>query len=163
MQKIYRRESMKQTIAGDKSSLRGPKKSSTLLCARKNQKKKKRGKFGYNDDGYPLYATASIDGKLFFFFLLIKKWYFNFYIFLTISSYFPDYDSEEVLTYEEVALYYPRANHKRPIVLIGPPNIGRHELRQRLMQDSEKFAAAIPRKFFFLTTSVNVYLFSRWL
>ena len=59
---------------------------------------------------------------------------------------FPDYDSEEVLTYEEVALYYPRANHKRPIVLIGPPNIGRHELRQRLMQDSERFAAAIPRK-----------------
>jgi hypothetical protein len=57
-----------------------------------------------------------------------------------------DYDSEEVLTYEEVALYYPRANHKRPIVLIGPPNIGRHELRQKLMQDSERFAAAIPRK-----------------
>lgn len=57
-----------------------------------------------------------------------------------------DYDSEEVLTYEEVALYYPRANHKRPIVLIGPPNIGRHELRQKLMHDSERFAAAIPRK-----------------
>ncbi|XP_058792460.1 protein PALS1 isoform X10 [Phymastichus coffea] len=113
----HQRESMKQTIAGDKSTVRGTKKSSTLLCARKNPKKKKRGKFGnLNDDGYPLYATSLID----------------------------DYDSEEVLTYEEVALYYPRANHKRPIVLIGPPNIGRHELRQRLMQDSEKFAAAIP-------------------
>uniref|UniRef100_A0A0C9RKW7 MPP5_0 protein n=1 Tax=Fopius arisanus TaxID=64838 RepID=A0A0C9RKW7_9HYME len=59
-------------------------------------------------------------------------------------SKFGNYDSEEVLTYEEVALYYPRASHKRPIVLIGPPNIGRHELRQRLMQDSERFAAAIP-------------------
>jgi hypothetical protein len=45
-----------------------------------------------------------------------------------------------------VSLYYPRANHKRPIVLIGPPNIGRHELRQRLMEDAERFAAAIPRK-----------------
>ncbi|XP_051164787.1 uncharacterized protein LOC127283756 isoform X2 [Leptopilina boulardi] len=114
----HQRESMKQTIAGDKSTVRGSKKSSTLLCARKNPKKKKRNKFGsnFNDDGYPLYATTSID----------------------------DYDSEEVLTYEEVALYYPRANHKRPIVLIGPPNIGRHELRQRLMQDSERFAAAIP-------------------
>ncbi|XP_014228491.1 uncharacterized protein LOC106653529 [Trichogramma pretiosum] len=110
------RENMKQSMASDKSSLRGPKKSSTLLCARKNPKKKKRGKFGYNDDAYPLYATSSVD----------------------------DYETEEVLTYEEVALYYPRANHKRPIVLIGPPNIGRHELRQRLMQDSEKFAAAIP-------------------
>lgn len=114
----HQRESMKQTIAGDKSTVRGSKKSSTLLCARKNPKKKKRNKFGtsLNDDGYPLYATTAID----------------------------DYDSEEVLTYEEVALYYPRANHKRPIVLIGPPNIGRHELRQRLMQDSERFAAAIP-------------------
>lgn len=37
-------------------------------------------------------------------------------------------------------------NHKRPIVLIGPPNIGRHELRQRLMEDSDRFAAAVPRK-----------------
>lgn len=57
-------------------------------------------------------------------------------------------EPEEILTYEEVALYYPRATHKRPIVLIGPPNIGRHELRQRLMADSERFSAAVPRKFF---------------
>ncbi|XP_044006521.1 putative mediator of RNA polymerase II transcription subunit 24 isoform X2 [Aphidius gifuensis] len=115
----HQREKMKQTITGDKNTLRGGKKSNTLLCTRKNQKKKKkRTKFGgnVNEDGYPLYSTTSID----------------------------DYDSEEVLTYEEVALYYPRASHKRPVVLIGPPNIGRHELRQRLMQDSERFAAAIP-------------------
>ena len=57
-----------------------------------------------------------------------------------------DVDAEEILTYEEVALYYPRADRKRPVVLIGPPNIGRHELRQRLMQDTDQFAAAIPRK-----------------
>ncbi|XP_034952722.1 uncharacterized protein sdt isoform X2 [Chelonus insularis] len=114
----HQRESMKQTITGSKSSLRGSKKSSTLLCTRKNpKKKKKRSKFGPNlNEDYPHYSTTTID----------------------------DYDSEEVLTYEEVALYYPRASHKRPIVLIGPPNIGRHELRQRLMQDSERFAAAIP-------------------
>ena len=60
-----------------------------------------------------------------------------------------DVDAEEILTYEEVALYYPRADRKRPVVLIGPPNIGRHELRQRLMQDTDQFAAAIPRKIFF--------------
>lgn len=30
------------------------------------------------------------------------------------------------------------------MVLIGPTNIGRHELRQRLMLDKERFAAAIP-------------------
>lgn len=59
-----------------------------------------------------------------------------------------EYEAEEILTYEEVSLYYPRANNKRPIVLIGPPNIGRHELRQKLMEDSERFAAAIPRKLF---------------
>lgn len=51
---------------------------------------------------------------------------------------------DQILTYEEVALYYPRANRKRPTVLIGPPNIGRHELRQRLMEDTERFAAAVP-------------------
>lgn len=66
---------------------------------------------------YPLYATAAAE----------------------------DTEPEEILTYEEVALYYPR-DFKRPIVLIGPPNIGRHELRQRLMADSDRFAAAVPRK-----------------
>lgn len=54
---------------------------------------------------------------------------------------------DQILTYEEVALYYPRANRKRPTVLIGPPNIGRHELRQRLMEDTERFAAAVPRMY----------------
>lgn len=56
-------------------------------------------------------------------------------------------NGEESIAYEEVALYYPRSDRKRPVVLIGPPNIGRHELRQRLMQDGDRFAAAIPRKF----------------
>lgn len=55
-----------------------------------------------------------------------------------------EFDVEQVLTYEEVALYYPRANCKRPIVLIGPSNIGRHELRQKLMEDTQRFAAAVP-------------------
>lgn len=51
-----------------------------------------------------------------------------------------------MLTYEEVALYYPKANRKRPIVLIGPSNVGRHELRQKLMEDTLRFAAAVPRE-----------------
>ncbi|XP_054713294.1 protein PALS1-like isoform X2 [Uloborus diversus] len=55
-----------------------------------------------------------------------------------------DLEGDQILTYEETALYYPRANRKRPTVLIGPPNIGRHELRQRLMEDTERFAAAVP-------------------
>ena len=70
------------------------------------------------------------------------------------ASYIPDEDAEneldEIITYEEVALYYPQSERKRPVVLIGPPNIGRHELRQRLMQNVDRFAAAIPRKSIFL-------------
>lgn len=94
-----------------------PQRKSTTLLCGKTNKRKKK-KGAYADGGYPMYSNAA-----------------------------DEYDAEEILTYEEVSLYYPRANNKRPIVLIGPPNIGRHELRQRLMEDSERFAAAIPRKF----------------
>lgn len=115
----HQRESMKLAIAGEAGLIRGrgkdSAKGSTLLCARKGRKKKKKTS---SEAGYPLYATTTPDEP----------------------------DPEEILTYEEVALYYPRASHKRPIVLIGPPNIGRHELRQRLMADSDRFAAAVPRK-----------------
>ena len=93
-----------------------PQRKSSTLLCGKTAKRKKK-KGAYSEGGYPIYAN-SVD----------------------------EHDPEEILTYEEVSLYYPRANNKRPIVLIGPPNIGRHELRQRLMEDSERFAAAIPRK-----------------
>ncbi|XP_052275959.1 protein PALS1-like isoform X2 [Dreissena polymorpha] len=54
-------------------------------------------------------------------------------------------DQDEVLSYQEVAQYYPEPNRRRPIVLIGPANVGRQELRQRLMEsDYDRFAAAIP-------------------
>lgn len=91
-----------------------PQRKSTTLLCGKTNKRKKK-KGAYADGGYPMYSN-NVD----------------------------EYDTDEILTYEEVSLYYPRANNKRPIVLIGPPNIGRHELRQRLMEDSERFAAAIP-------------------
>ncbi|XP_077295958.1 MAGUK p55 family member stardust isoform X2 [Arctopsyche grandis] len=111
----HQRESMKLTLAGEAQARDKPRKGGTLLCAKKPPRKKKTKKAS-SEAGYPLYATTGPD----------------------------DYESEEILTYEEVGLYYPRASHKRPIVLIGPPNIGRHELRQRLMEDSQRFAAAIP-------------------
>ncbi|CAG9856278.1 unnamed protein product [Phyllotreta striolata] len=91
-----------------------PQRKSTTLLCGKTTKRKKK-KGAYADGGYPMYSN-NVD----------------------------EYEIDEILTYEEVSLYYPRANNKRPIVLIGPPNIGRHELRQRLMEDSERFAAAIP-------------------
>ena len=45
-----------------------------------------------------------------------------------------------------MALYYPQANQKRPLILVGPPSIGRHELRLHLLEDKNRFAAAVPRK-----------------
>ncbi|XP_063894657.1 uncharacterized protein Sdt isoform X1 [Helicoverpa armigera] len=117
----HQRESMKLTLAGEVAARDKPRKGGTLLCAKKPPRKKK-GKKATSEAGYPIYSTSGGDVRL------------N----------LPEYEQEEILTYEEVALYYPRASHKRPIVLIGPPNIGRHELRQRLMEDSSRFAAAVP-------------------
>ncbi|CAH0560800.1 unnamed protein product [Brassicogethes aeneus] len=91
-----------------------PQRKSSTLLCGKTAKRKKK-KGAYADGAYPMYTNA-VD----------------------------ECDPDEILSYEEVSLYYPRANNKRPIVLIGPPNIGRHELRQRLMEDAERFAAAIP-------------------
>lgn len=117
----HQRESMKLAITGEignRSKNRESSKSatSTLLCARKGRRKRKKAN---NEHGYPLYATTTQEEP-----------------------------EPEILTYEEVSLYYPRSSHKRPIVLIGPPNIGRHELRQRLMADSDRMAAAIPRTYY---------------
>nr|XP_026689598.1 MAGUK p55 subfamily member 5-like isoform X1 [Ciona intestinalis] len=56
-----------------------------------------------------------------------------------------DEDDEPIQTYEEMALYHQPETKKRPIVLIGPPNVGRHELRQRLVDnDRDRFGSAIP-------------------
>lgn len=130
-----RREAVKQSLLGETES-REKSKRGTLLCAKTHKKKKKK---------VP-YSTAFNDGKLY----NNLQIYFSCYLIFDHSS--PslfdstDFDAEEIPTYEEVALYYPRTSFKRPVVLIGPPNIGRHELRQRLMQESDRFAAAVPRK-----------------
>lgn len=58
-----------------------------------------------------------------------------------------DFDREEVPTYEEVAKLYPRPGLPRPIVLIGPPGVGRNELKRRLIAtDPDKFRTPIPCK-----------------
>ncbi len=55
--------------------------------------------------------------------------------------------TEDILTYEEVALYHQPPNRKRPIALIGPANSGHDELRQRLLSlKPERFAGAVPSK-----------------
>ncbi|GLD56375.1 MAGUK p55 subfamily member 5-A-like protein [Lates japonicus] len=56
-----------------------------------------------------------------------------------------DLDNDEILTYEEMALYHQPANRKRPIALIGPSSCGQGELRQRLLNNQpERFAGAVP-------------------
>ncbi|XP_011331243.1 MAGUK p55 subfamily member 7 isoform X6 [Ooceraea biroi] len=56
-----------------------------------------------------------------------------------------DFDREEVPTYEEVAKLYPRPGLYRPVVLIGPPGVGRNELKRRLMAtDTEKYKTPVP-------------------
>lgn len=60
-----------------------------------------------------------------------------------------DFDRELIATYEEVAKLYPRPGVFRPIVLIGPPGVGRNELKRRLIDtDPEKFRTPTPCKYF---------------
>ncbi|OAF67012.1 hypothetical protein A3Q56_05259 [Intoshia linei] len=47
--------------------------------------------------------------------------------------------------YEQVVKYYPVPTERRPLILFGPHNIGRHEIRKTLiMKNPNKFGAAIP-------------------
>ncbi|XP_060534703.1 MAGUK p55 subfamily member 7 isoform X5 [Cylas formicarius] len=56
-----------------------------------------------------------------------------------------DFDRETIATYEEVAKLYPRPGVYRPIVLIGPPGVGRNELKRRLIDtDPEKYRTPTP-------------------
>ena len=58
-----------------------------------------------------------------------------------------DFDREEIATYEEVARLFPRPGVFRPVVLIGPPGVGRNELKRRLIAlDSDRYKATVPRK-----------------
>uniref|UniRef100_A0A6Q2YBC6 Protein PALS1 n=1 Tax=Esox lucius TaxID=8010 RepID=A0A6Q2YBC6_ESOLU len=53
--------------------------------------------------------------------------------------------ADDIVTYEEMALYHQPAHRKRPIALIGPPNSGQEELRQRLLSsEPDRFARAVP-------------------
>ena len=65
--------------------------------------------------------------------------------FTKTSLLFTEY--EDILTYEEMALYHQPAHRKRPIALIGPPNSGHDNLRRRMLTiEPDKFSSAVPRE-----------------
>jgi MAGUK p55 subfamily protein 5 len=52
---------------------------------------------------------------------------------------------ETFRTYEKMALYQQPEGKKRPIILIGASNVGRQEVRQRLLdEEKHRFQAAVP-------------------
>ncbi|XP_064647255.1 MAGUK p55 subfamily member 7-like isoform X3 [Lineus longissimus] len=56
-----------------------------------------------------------------------------------------DFDCEEIITYEEVEQYDPKPGMYRPVVLIGPPGVGRNELKRRLISTKvDHFKCTIP-------------------
>lgn len=56
-----------------------------------------------------------------------------------------DYDREDIATYEEVVKLYPRPELPRPIVLVGPPGVGRNELKRRIMElNPDKYHTPVP-------------------
>jgi len=71
----HQREALKQTITGEKPDKNKPKKQNTLLCGKKNLKKRKK-KSLYQDGGYPIYSSNS-DGKF-----ILKCFFFYIYIYL---------------------------------------------------------------------------------
>lgn len=61
-----------------------------------------------------------------------------------------DFDREEIATYEEVAKLYPRPGLYRPVVLIGPPGVGRNEIKRRLLAlNPDKYKSPVPCKHFY--------------
>jgi len=56
-----------------------------------------------------------------------------------------DFEVDDVKTYEEVSLLYPRPGLCRPLILIGPPGVGRNELKRRLlMLNPDRFGTTVP-------------------
>ncbi|XP_012936845.1 MAGUK p55 subfamily member 7 isoform X2 [Aplysia californica] len=63
------------------------------------------------------------------------------------SGVFSEYDTDEIPTYEEVELYRPIHPLKifRPIIFIGPPGVGRNELKRRLKASNpQHFEEVVP-------------------
>ena len=67
-----------------------------------------------------------------------------------------EFDREEIPTYEDVARLFPRPGAFRPLVLIGPPGVGRNELKRRVMAlECERYKATIPRELLLAFTMIN--------
>lgn len=51
---------------------------------------------------------------------------------------------DEIPYYEEVSLYYPDKFRRRPIILVGPKNIGQGDIVANLLRDTTRFARVVP-------------------
>ena len=59
------------------------------------------------------------------------------------------FDREELPTYEEVSRLFPRSGWFRPLVLVGPPGVGRNEIKRRIIAaDPNRYRNTIPRESF---------------
>merc|ERR1719412_565183 len=56
-----------------------------------------------------------------------------------------DFDREEIATYEEVARLFPRSGRYPPIILIGPPGVGRNEIKRRILAlEPDRLKPSVP-------------------
>ena len=63
----------------------------------------------------------------------------------TIFSVFSDYDTADLVLYEEVTRMPPF--QRKTLVLVGANGVGRRSLKERLIKsDPRRFASALPRK-----------------
>ena len=129
LQKQKREQDLKEQRDAERNSPAHRKKSSSassLLCAKKSNKRKRHNS--------PFKKGTTTEWNM--------TWLSIFYLFPFLAA----TERFDIPPYEEMALYYPQANQKRPLILVGPPSIGRHELRLHLLEDKNRFAAAVPRK-----------------
>ncbi|VEL40346.1 unnamed protein product [Protopolystoma xenopodis] len=65
------------------------------------------------------------------------------------------YRFPSLLTFEPVVQYYPEPSRRRPLVLLGPAHVGRHQLlTQMVRSDPHRFVPAVIRMWMTLQSNI---------